>query len=381
MGTGAAPRQASLLVHDGELADVRALLAELALPFAERRGALAAGDLEQRWGVVLTTPRRVALLKFPGQAPDCIVICDRDSRTLRNALRRAGISLMVRRPVHPAALRGLILHTLYRGPERRRDARYAIGAPVAFRRGLRRHRAILADLSLGGCRLVAERPVDEGRRIALLLPPELAGGRGFGLRARVLRHWQERAGGDHLLSATFERLGERKRALLRGVLESFEEGPAVLAETADLQTGGAAPGVAAKAPAPEVTAKAPATVARTAAPDRRGVSLDDQAARVLLGREISIAGMRVDRDALLRVGQDVRLALHVASLDAPLVVTARVHRDEGPRGMVLRFHALSPDDTRHLTALLDALPAIEPGANGEAGLVVSEILEPAQAVA
>ena len=41
MGTGAAPRQATLLVHDGELADVRALLSELALPFAERRGALA----------------------------------------------------------------------------------------------------------------------------------------------------------------------------------------------------------------------------------------------------------------------------------------------------------------------------------------------------
>ena len=102
---------------------------------------------------------------------------------------------------------------------------------------------------------------------------------------------------------------------------------------------------------------------------------------MLLGREISIGGMRVDRDALLRVGQDVRLALHVATLDAPLVVTARVHRDEGPRGMVLRFHALSPDDTRHLTSLLDALPAIEPGASGEAGVVVSEILELAQAVA
>ena len=102
---------------------------------------------------------------------------------------------------------------------------------------------------------------------------------------------------------------------------------------------------------------------------------------MLLGRDISLGGMRVDHDALLRVGENVRLALHVAGLDAPLVVTARVHRDEGARGMVLRFHALTPEDTRSLRALLDALPAADPGAPDEAGVVVSEILEPAQAVA
>jgi hypothetical protein len=108
----------------------------------------------------------------------------------------------------------------------------------------------------------------------------------------------------------------------------------------------------------------------------------DQAARVLLGRDISISGMRVDRDALLVLGQDVRLAIHVTSLDAPLVVTARVHRDEGGRGMLLRFHALSPEETRHLTALVDSLPAVEPGAEADgAGLVVSELLEPIPAVA
>ena len=374
MGTGAAPRQATLLVHDGELADVRALLSELGLPFAERRGALAQSDLEQRWGLAIATPRRIALLKFPGAAPPCIAICDRDSRTLRTSLRRSGIQLMVCRPVHPAALRGLILHALYRGPERRRDARVAIGAPVSFRRGLRRRGAILADLSLGGCHLLSERAVGEGRHLTLLVPPEVSGGSAFGLRARVLRARQDH-GGTHHLSASFDGLGERRRALLRAVLHRFAEGPAMLA---------AGQGSGERNAAPDAQPAAPQAPVRTAAPaaqERRGVSLDDQAARVLLGREISIGGMRVDRDALLRLGQDVRLALHVASLDAPLVVTARVHRDEGPRGMVLRFHALSPEDTRHLTALLDALPVLDPNAKDGAGVVVSEILEPAQAVA
>jgi c-di-GMP-binding flagellar brake protein YcgR len=374
MGTGAAPRQATLLVHDGELADVRALLAELGLPFAERRGALAQGDLEQRWGLAMATPRRIALLKFADPAPACIAICDRDSRTLRTSLKRSGIELVVRRPVHRAALRGLILHALYRGPERRRDARVAIGAPVAYRGVLRRHRAILADLSLGGCHLVCERAVGEGRGIHLLVPSELTGGGAFGVRARVLRARQDH-GGSHHISARFEKLGERKRALLRAVVERFAEGPAVLdAESAS------AP-VAASPVAEAAEPQAPAAIAAAPASARRDVSLDEQAARVLLGREISISGMRVDRDALLRVGQDVRLALHVASLDAPLVVTARVHRDEGKRGMVLRFHALSPADTRHLHALLESLPAFDPNAKDDAGVVVSEILEPARAIA
>lgn len=377
MGNGAAPRQATLLVHDGELSDVRALLGELALPFAERRGALAAGDLEQRWGLILGTPRRVSALTFTGSAPARIAICDRDSRTMRGALRRAGIEWMVRRPVHPAALRGLILHALYRGLERRRTARSAVGARVSVRRGLRRQRAILADLSLGGCRLLTERPVREGRGIALRLPPEVAGGRGLTLRARTLRAWREGEGHEHLLSASFGGLGARKLAQLREVLERYADGPAMLAdgESAMLRSprpeAGSDPMPAAAAP------PSPSSSPTT----RRGVSLDDQAARVLIGRDISIGGMRVNRDALLRVGQNVRLALHVASLDAPLVVTARVHRDEGARGMVLRFHALSRDDTRHLQTLLGALPAIEPGASDEAGLVVAEILEPAQATA
>ena len=365
LATETSPRPAILLVHDGELADARALLVALALPFAERRNGLAGGDLEQRWGLVLVTPRRLALLRFSGRAPTCIAICDRDSRTLRQALRRAGIALMVLRPFHPAALRGLVLHALYRGPERRRDARRAIGAPVSFRRGLRRYRAILADLSEGGCCLLAEQPVAEGDRISLRVPPELSGDRGFDVRARVLR--QQREAGDHVLSASFEGIGERKRAQVRALLDRFAEGPAVLAPE------GATRGARAGA---DAFAAAATPVAPEAPPSTRmGVALDEQAARVLLGRELSLGGMRVDRDALLRVGQNVRLALHVSSLEAPLVVTARVHRDEGARGMVLRFHALSRDDTHHLRSLVDALPAVETGARDESGVVVSEILE------
>ena len=122
MGAEGPPQPAALLVHDGELADVRALLTSLKLPCTERRAGLPPSDLERTGGLVVTTPQRASLLRFAGrERPTCIVVCDRDSRTLRNSLRRAGIALMVRRPVHPAALRALVLHALYRGPERRRN--------------------------------------------------------------------------------------------------------------------------------------------------------------------------------------------------------------------------------------------------------------------
>jgi hypothetical protein len=385
MSAGGSQQPATLLVHDGELADVRALLASLKLPCTERRAGLPAGDLELTWGLVVTTPQRASLLRFSGrQRPTCIAVCDRDSRTLRNALRRAGIALMVRRPVHPAALRALVLHALYRGPERRRNTRIPIGAPVSLRRFLRRRTAVLADLSIGGCKLLTDRPIDPGSRFALLLPPDVAAGRALGLRARVLRSFSEGNDGEHVLTAQFERLGARRRQQLERTLEAFAEGPAVLAREVEIS----GPPAAAAPPAPPALptrVETDAVVCRTASQPtavQAAPPLVDQAARVLLGRDISISGMRVDRDAQLRLGQDVRLALHVTNLAAPLVVTARVHRDEGGRGVVLRFHALSPEDTRHLAALVDSRPAAEPGAGtDDAGLVVSELLEALPAVA
>ena len=55
-----------------------------------------------------------------------------DSKTLRRRLRDAGTDLIVRRPVHPAALRLLILHSLYRGPEKRRTNRVSVGATIQY---------------------------------------------------------------------------------------------------------------------------------------------------------------------------------------------------------------------------------------------------------
>ena len=53
---------------------------------------------------------------------------------------------MVRRPFHPAALRALVVHSLYRGPEKRRSPRVNVGAPVRVKLGWR-HREASSSIS------------------------------------------------------------------------------------------------------------------------------------------------------------------------------------------------------------------------------------------
>lgn len=390
---------AALLYHDGELSDVRTLLGELGATFVERRGALLPEDLASNFDVVIATPRRMLGQHFGAGrgAPTQIAICDSDTRSLRNSLRRAGIQLMVRRPVHPAALRALLLHALYRGPEKRRHVRVSVGAPVRFRRGLRKRPAILADLSLGGCRLLTAHPVEPGRSIRIQLPAEVAGGKPFAIKGRVARHLAEGSEG-HTLTARFESLRPRQLARLKDAIRTHASGPATFEQAAPVapdpvpapagRPAAALACAARPAPGAAVPARPPAPAAadtgdrRSAtrhSMDRRVIALGEAATRVLMGRDISLGGMRVNSNPLLVVGQDVRLAIHVGDQDLPLVVTAKVHRDDGERGIVLRFHRLEPGSSRLLDRMLETLPVMEPdGPDPHAGLIVSEILAEAQ---
>ena len=104
---------------------------------------------------------------------------------------------------------------------------------------------------------------------------------------------------------------------------------------------------------------------------RRVVALGDQAARVLIGRDLSVGGMRVDRAPNLEPGQGLQLAIHVSAGETPLVVRAEIVRDDGDAASRCASaisaappSAISPRWSR-------ALPVLEAGQ----GLVISEIIE------
>jgi hypothetical protein len=389
-----------LLQHDGELADIAALLAELGASIAERLGAPAAEDGETSWRLVVASARRA--LELPSNLLRAstfrVAVLEGESRIVRSQLRRASFELVVRRPVHPTALRLLLLHALYRGPEKRRTPRVSVGAPVHFRAGLRRHRAILAEISQRGCRLLSSRRTRVGQTLTLQIPAALAGGRAFSLKGLVVRALPPQIGAPGVLTLDFEPVRPALRARLRDLVVAHSTGPSSLAR--DEAPGGvpAAPkplaepianvpepvaSAPAADPAPVAAPAADAALAEVPAPaspstaaPRRLVHLSDAASRVVLAHSLSRAGMRADPSPRLVQGRELCLALHLESDAAPLRVRAHVEPGEGESGPWLRFKDLAPAEGERLDRLLTGLWALSTEGGPEQALVVCEILDP-----
>jgi len=351
----------ALLLHDGELADVRILLEELGVRVWEKEGL----GSDTPWDLVAFTPGQVSALRGAPEASTRLAVVHRDARTLRAFLRREGVDYVVRRPVHPRALRLLLLRTLYRGPERRREPRVAVGAPARLRAGLRRETVVLADLSPSSCRLLSPRRLAPGRAVTLCLDGAVTGGsvlrvRGEVIRATPSRSAAERDGGWEVVLA-LRSASRRTARRLAAVVERHVDGPAALPAS----------------DAPAEPAGERRRLPRRPFP-RRVIALGEQATRVLIGRDLSLGGMRVEPAPGLRVGRELRLALHDGSRAFPLVVSARVVRDDGEDGCVLRFTRLDEGGRRYLEGLLASLPTlVDPAGGGAAGgeIVVSEVVE------
>ena len=374
-----------LLLHDGELADLAAII--LPLGGIDRRGRPTDSDRTRTWDVVVASASRMLELHdhLPGTSAVRIAVLDGDSKTLRKMLYRVDTDLLVRQPVHPAALRLLILHALYRGPEKRRTTRVSMGARVRFRIGLRRRTAILAELSTRGCRMMADPGYHRAapdKLMTITLPPEVTNDeRPLALRGHVMRVSSGEEGVD-VIAVLFELLKDSARRRLESIVSAHSHGPAVLDE--------AVPRV--PQPLPIVSERdEPRAPDRDNPPDetarerrirerhsitRRIIALGDEAARVLIGRDLSIGGMRIDPTPGLAMGDRLKVAVHVRPDGHPLVVSAEIARDDGPNGMALRFVDLSPAARSCLDEMVGALPSIiaSDRSRAGAGVVVSEVL-------
>ncbi|MCZ6784410.1 MAG: PilZ domain-containing protein, partial [Proteobacteria bacterium] len=316
-----------------------------------------------------------------------------------------------------AALRLLLVHALYRGPEKRRRERVTVGAPVQFRAGIRKRSAVLADFSIRGCRLLSRHAAQRDQSISILLPAELAGGKALKLRGTVVRTGPASGeeSGTQAIAATFEAMPRSTVERLQEIVSTYAKGPAVLPEAMAAQLRSASGQKVAKAAGagsepkrssaqtrpvdprrePDSPAEMPEPADHSAesagAPpggsERRTeprreyphnvIALGKQATRVLIGRDISMGGMRVDANSWVRVGDELRVALHVRARTEPLVVEARVERDDAEAGLVLQFHNLSDSARDYLNKMVNFLPilAARSEEGGDSGVFVSEILE------
>lgn len=390
-----------LLTHDGELADVRAILEELDAGFVERVGSPSSTDHATPWKVIVGSPRRVMELQVgaAGEKPARIALMEGDSKMLVAMLRRSGVDMMVQRPVHPTALRLLLLHAFYQGPEKRRFPRYTIGAPVRYRLGLTMKKpALLADLSMRGCRLLARELPQRDQTLKIFVGTELGSSKSFSMRGVVVRSGPTQGAGDGMnaIALRFDEVSREEARHLKEVIGAHLSGPAMLAgaeASKHAVSQAAARARSLTTPAAETTpsaaapqAAAPASVESRAdserrtearhAIDRHVIALGVEATRVLIGRDISVGGMRVERNETLDVGDELRIALHVRARSEPLVVQARLDRDDGEDGMLLRFHDLTEQAETYLRKMVNFLPILAArGGDEGSGIVVSEILE------
>lgn len=366
-----------LLVDDGELDDVRDLLSELGVDFAHLRGGAVPPTLDPPRDLFVTTGRRASLADtWPAEAqrPVRIGVVSEDSETLRAALRRMGFSYLVRRPVHPSALRLLLLHALYRGLERRTDLRVPVGYTILVRSRLRRRSALLAELSTRGARLVLDRSLAPGTRITLELPSTLGAGEALTVRGRVLR-CDPLEEDEASVALAFDEGDTATRDRLAAIVETWREGPPPTPERSELSARARAPRRRRRTGAPGRAGRAERRRRRRVRYPKPVVALAGPARRVLVGRDLSAEGMRVEPHPDLTMGARVRLAVYDTPHAEPLLVNALVVRDDGPRGLALRFEGVPGEIARRLEALVAMLPTVEPLADGEAGALGAVLTE------
>lgn len=413
-----------LLLDDGELDDIQEMLDELGAAFGRVQGGAIAQDTPAPSKLLITTPRRIESVSLPESGSERadgltrIVVVNEDSITLRAHLREIGFDYLVRRPVHPEALRLLLLHGLYSGDERRDEPRIPVGFEISFRSGLLPRKATLADLSSRGCRLISKYALAPGKRISVTIPKNGVGGDSMTVKGHVIRMGlDERLGplGPYSSAIGFKELSPDARHELEWILEELRTGPATLGETrkqkpsqpqsdptpqtapeldppetrsedlqrvdipVDVQMGDipepdAAPPPVKSAPASEDERRK----ATRASYSRRVPAFGDRAMRVLVARDLSVGGMRVERSSGLDIGDRLHLAIYAARREEPMLVWATVARDDGDYGMGLVFDEVDPAIGGELEGLVAGLPAVECLHDEESqamGTVVTEILE------
>jgi hypothetical protein len=404
-----------LLLDDGELDDVQKMLEGLEISFGRVRGGAIARGTPPPKDLLIATPRRIDVVKLDAEGgtaepPQRVVVVNEDSNTLRDHLRKVGFDYLVRRPVHPEALRLLILHCLYRGEEKRRDPRVAVGFEISFRSGLLNRKATLADLSVRGCRLLSHTRFEVGKRIKLQIPEALETGDPFSISGRFVRiDFDPRAddGGLYSGGVLFDRMTDSAREALEIIIEDRAQGPAMLrnpqkaalaSQRSSTDAGDEQPATPGEEPSSRVDIEVDVRLERDDGPsgspvstkagedrrqNRRGAyeqtvpAFGNRALRVLVGRDLSVGGMRIERVPGLELGDRLHLAVYGNSGDPPFLIWGTVSRDDGERGMALVFDPVEPDVGHRLEVLVGGLPAVESLHDSEVeamGTVVTEIL-------
>jgi len=338
-----------------------------------------------------------------------IAVCGDISETMRSQIRQQGFRYLLRPHVHPEALRLLLRYAVYAERDRRGKIRHPVGCEVSWRVGWKRDRGQLLDISRGGCCLLVEHPPNVGSKITIKIPGEVVGGHAVKLHGKVLRTTPRSTLGGidrTALGVILDDLTPAARKALVDLCEQWSESPPMLpigerrqtsARVVDARAEASATGRPRTNDSQTRSKEAPAIEARDATHlgsetpppfsverrTRRGVfeqeivQVDEEArvVQALLGRDLSIHGIRVVRQPGLAPGSKLRIALFDAAQKKPLILNSEVTRDDGGSGLFLRFIDPAPESTAAIEAMVGRLPAVESiDPDGDARVVPASVL-------
>jgi len=206
--------------------------------------------------------------------------------------------------------------------------------------------------------------VPMGSRVRIRIPDPVTGERRIDVAGRVVRRGalsrEQRA-----LGVVFEGLSQRMQEQLARLVEAFETGPSRFDGGVEGEVSLAAIEAPDSAPPQTDGDDAPRTERRRekrAVFQRELVALDvgtEEVRLSLIGRDLSIGGMRVEPNPELEVDDQLRLAFYDCEEGDPLLLHAVVTRIDGRLGSCLRFIGLEPDARARLARAIVALPSIE----------------------
>jgi len=322
-----------------------------------------------------------------------IAVCGDISETMRSQIRQQGFRYLLRSSIHPEALRLLLRYAIYAERDRRGRVRHPVGCEVSWRAGWRRHRGRLLDISRDGCCLLVKDSPKVGERISVKIPAETVGGKALKLSGKVVRSTPNAAHSGNertALGVVLDGITPSVRKVLVDLCDRWSESPPTLprserrhASTFAVETR--TEGIPESKPQeedlrvheeepPDTEPEDPTTtelqnshsyVAQRST--RRGVfereivqvDEDSRVVQALLGRDLSLDGIRVARQLGLEPGNKLRLALFDTMQQEPLILNAEVSRDDGGSGLFLSFVDLSTETTALLEEIIDRLPAVE----------------------
>ena len=366
---------AVVLLDDGELDRFAAVLRRLGVEFLHLRGRQIGRVVEKPTDLLVSSLNRT--VKRPefesygsAEAPQPIQICvhQQDVLTLRERLCKLGIHFLIDSRIDPETLCLLLPQLLHRGAERRGARRVPFGCPLDFWSDGAHHTALLAELSLDGCRMLTNDAVREGTPLRIQLPRSLAPfGKieicGSTVRCTPCEPSQDVTGFN--VAVEFSHEGRDTQAALDEILSGRQPGTHVTPLSPMPEPGKpAATQLAAKGDLsedlPEVTFDGRQDERRRY--DRRVAALgtlNADAPQVVLGRDLSVSGMRAAKHPSLSVGSELALGIYGREGSTPLVVEAEVVNDAGEAGIGLRFFRVTPDIRRRLEEIMDDLPELE----------------------